>query len=444
MRRTRSALAVLVALGLAAPAGAADDLAAATNAENFARVLTLMEDTAQAVRKRDRLDTNYQLERDGRISQDEFRYFLLEEMRRPGSPAHAPLARIGLSAEVLDEARLFKFVGDQAKGAFGPWVRSDGTVDERTFPGFLAASLAAPLPPTVAALFPEGLLVALPKPGKGRLETFFAGLDRTVIIRKSILDQAQIGRPATFTWSRFGGADQTRMAGSRRQIFEVVGAFGLEPERLFRIFRPSEGLHVSVQPTFAVELDYASNQPDALGQVVHRGALQTVFYRPDSLRRPALALDLVADYRTDVDYDADVYQGTLQLSPIWFGGAIGEWHGLGLGADATWAPYAGVRYSHVADDGGLAALLTRDDYANLFARLSGALRFGRRLVITPELQYEYETLGEGESHWLWSVSARLALDEKDRVSIEMSHERGERFPEFLERELTKLGLGLKF
>jgi len=83
------------------------------------------------------------------------------------------------------------------------------------------------------------------------------------------------------------------------------------------------------------------------------------------------------------------------------------------------------------------------NYVNFFTRAGLELAIWSRLKITPEFALYQELVNQQDAHVLFDITGRLALDEKDRASVQISYERGQKAPSFQSQDVVSFGLGIK-
>jgi hypothetical protein len=144
----------------------------------------------------------------------------------------------------------------------------NGSIEENELADFEEAPLALPLPPKMKDLLPppEGGVPPAPiaKENEGeQVNSRRSWIDRLgdlISVRQSFLDEKKIGKPATFSWTRFGKEDETLETGRDRSKFEVQGAVAFEPN-----LYPSHSLgsyRLMYNPVFVFEIDSSSETKD--------------------------------------------------------------------------------------------------------------------------------------------------------------------------------------
>ena len=411
----------------------------------------------------------------GQIDEEDLAAFLLRERDQLVTPWAANLSGSGLvtpeQAEELERSLQLRIASGELQNLFeeeairivsvssGGSVGDLGVVRKEDLAHF-ERQVVSPFGAQLSALLPEA---PPPPPPEKSL------LDRTaewIRIRRSFLDSQGVARPATFSLSHFGTDDATRPPGSDDTVFRVQGALLFRPERTAKqsdsLF---PGYNLDFQPLVSLEADASSDAKPGEGSIVTRlGATLVLFRSSDTEDTRAMAndrsgtcalgdfieapsghnLDATANYATDADFESSLYGATLQWSPNNFGVGIGRSCILSEHFALRWRPYVGLDWAYVSDPGDNPKLATFKNYTNVFARTAVELRIAERFWITPELKYTQETQNDGDGHWLFSLGARLSLDEKDRLSLEASYRRGEDGPDFIERDSFQIGLGLKF
>src|SRR3954468_8215502 len=310
---------------------------------------------------------------------------------------------------------------------------------------FESAKLDLPLPATMKDLL-KNLLpsnVSMPVPPLSRAgETLLQRLDKVISIRQSFLDDSAVGKPATFTWTKFGRSDETLQAGRDRSKFDIRGAFTFEPTPFKALGGDGKDQwKFSYNPVFVYEVNSSSDDHDKRNSITHRVGFQSVLYHE---LRTGQKFVLTVDYKTDRDYKSDVWGFTFQWTPNAFDIGLGQWWPRRQSfAHYIWRPYIGVTAAEVRDPGDNADLQSQKDFTNAFARLTGTILLGSRVKITPEVDWVRELKGRDQDHTDYSIAAQWLFDLEGRLSLLLSYERGESAPTFKKKDVTMLSLGLK-
>ena len=230
------------------------------------------------------------------------------------------------------------------------------------------AVLGPPLDVPAAKLLPESFSSPAASDGKAD-ENLLDRVSEFVSVRRSFLDEKQIGRPATFSWSHFG-ADQTRDSGLKSTEHEFVGALTLEPS-FAQFLHTWRAWAISGAPIAVYEADVSSGKKQDTDRIVHRLGLDAVlFQRKMTNALSAHNLKITFDYTTDSDYQVDVFGGTAQYSPNFREGGVGRYLRLGTPlAQLRWRPYMGLLVGHVSDSGHDAELAKAKSYTDGYARV---------------------------------------------------------------------------
>lgn len=313
----------------------------------------------------------------------------------------------------------------------------------------------------------------LPLPFKGKLIDFLppiAGnppkekpfLDRfgeIVSIRGSFLNPKLIANPATITYSHFGDSDATQDKDADDHVFEVRGAISLSPNVIDNPLKLSRETSMNLWPVVVYEADISSDTNANRNSITHRIGFDSQIFQaicePDCSETWGHNFILTADFVTDKKYEAEQFGGTFQWSPNARHLGIGRKKAiskvifkkdkiLGQRILGHWRPYLGITAAHVSDPGDNAILMKMSNYTNGFARVMGQLQIGDHIRITPEGTLTADLDNDVVVHFLFAISGRYSFDKRDRISFNVSYERGERGPDFVARDIAKVSLGIKF
>lgn len=384
---------------------------------------------------------------DRSISQEEIECFLAAEVREVLAVCdHLQVADVEEYVERQATRKILNMSGVDSDG--------NGAIEENGLAVLEAARLEPPLTDVKSLL--DGTFAPCPAAGASGVppapataqvpaqpsRSWLDRLDTVVSIRQSFLDTRVIGNPATIGWSRFGSDDEILGAGRERSKHEIRAAIAIEPPRFFSQRQFSQW-SLAYNPVLVVEADISSEPLDERDLITHRVGYQATWARHniDKLLT-GHNLDVTFDYLTDRDYQAEVLGSTFQYTPnlprLGVGSPLGP-----EGLELRWRPYAGLLYRDVQDRGQSPQLENLTTFTDAYARVAAELTIAKQLKITPEVTFFQEFENEEETHIHRLFSARWIFDEQERVSIVLSHERGETSPAYKKRNLTKLALGLK-
>jgi hypothetical protein len=383
---------------------------------------------------------------DGRIDEPELRAFLKEKLEAilAENPGAAPPPDID---DYLDAQVTRKVMNVLANG--------NGFLEEIELDRLKEIVFDTPLPP-MAALLPSHLLdpMADEPPAVQTGPSLLDVLETRLQIRQSFLDQRFFGKPATLTWTGFGSSDRTLEEGRERQKYELKTALIVDVEQLraTRSKQPPDPWEIGRYygtwggPVFVVEADISSESKDKRNLITHRVGLQPVLFTKELTQGlSGHNFSLTFDYMTDKDYHAEALGGTFQWTPDILGIGLGAYlpHDVERSFYFRWRPYLGLVYSDLRDTGGNPQFEKLKDITNGFGRVTFDFLLGSHFKITPEWSYYHEFKNEDRGHKLFSVAGQLLLDKKGRLTLLVSHERGESAPLFVKKEVTQVGLGLK-
>ncbi len=376
----------------------------------------------------------------------------------------ATLEKTGIKASVVNKEKFDDFLDQETITIFNNLNPNAAThLGANEIRGLEAQRLDPPFSGTIKDLLPVPQIVVEPqpvtqKPSKTLIET----VGPYFRIRRSFLDDQFIGRPATITLNHYGSQDNALKQGRAKTNLSFQGAIAVEPfgyrntEVGMGSMLPLPGfrrekLWFVWTPVLVYEADVSTDSNASRNQIIHRVGFQGTLYTEEVTRGlSGHNFAMTFDYTTDRDYKSALLGGTLQHSLNIRALGIGEflplWKVGRLEPYVSWRPYWGLAFADVQDPGNNETLQKNSDYTNGLIRGGLELALTERLLFTPEFSFYKEFMNKEEDHLFYSISGRyIFYQEKDRqFSLELSYERGEKSPDFVEQELTKLSLGIKF
>lgn len=385
----------------------------------------------------------------GRIDRDELRDFLLRDQARVLAMVTRSLGEpSGLELRVSSQEEYRDFVeGRLVDRLFNGLDRTPDGLEATELEAFEAKVRAGPWGDAYLELLPSPppprtAGTEVPYWGTKDAASVFDDIDAFFHLRKSFLDAKDTGLPANVSYVVYGSSDETLKAGKALRHAELRGSLALDLDSATQYGPLGEtGWAVGFSPAMGMELDYSSDKADARNKVALRaaGRFTLASLEPATALLAAHTLWLSVDLLTNTEWADQSLGGTAQWSPDIPGLGVGQYLGTSQLA-FRWRPYAAFVFARpigsvLRDEDGNEAL-------NVMLRatvegLVGPLR------LTGDVTHHFQTVRKADDTTLLTLSARLPLDEKDRVSLELVRTWGRRYPDFKLEQLTTLGLGLK-
>jgi len=397
-------------------------------------------DELEAARFRQVLEAVGDENHDGIIERVEFAKFLqrnttnLVQQLQQSAP--------GLSVSI-DPVAFQRTIDGIARQIFNKVNRdNDAGIDIKELNQFEEAELPWPfkgsvkdlLPPPPAGMAPQ----EQPKPVLDVISDWIS-------VRKSFLDSKDIGNPATFALTGYGKDQDGLKTGQHRTSWQLQGAISLQP--LGHVVTNFLGnMTATWNPLIVLEANVNSDITNNTDTIVHRVGVEGTLFDESTVNQGSWSHNyiLTLDYTTDRQYAVDMLGGTVQYSPDKLSLGIGRY--LPIIEPVMyyrWRPYVGFTYANVLDPAENPKLQAFSNYVNFFTRAGLELAIWSRLKITPEFALYQELVNQQDAHVLFDITGRLALDEKDRASVQISYERGQKAPSFQSQDVVSFGLGIK-
>ena len=287
----------------------------------------------------------------------------------------------------------------------------------------------------------------LEEPKKSNAKQLITDMKKWIGIRKSYLDSKDIGKKATFNWSHYGDEDETRSDDADQSVFDVQGALAIHPPMFAKAY-PLGNYGLKLTPAAVVEADISSDSDVGRDKVIYRLGLESLLYQTGQARLDGVTAHnfwLTFNYITDRAHEVEQYGASVQYSFNYRDVGVGLYQPILKDIIyGRWRPYWGFEYASVEDPGDNDALKEFNDYANFLVRARMDLLIFNRFTISPGITLAQELMNDGDPHLFYDLEISLPLDEAEIFSVIFGYEHGEKSPDFVEQEVIRWGLGIKF
>jgi hypothetical protein len=377
------------------------------------------------------------LNRDGVVNQPELEAWLDDVLR-------GRLADIGASLRP-DSLQWRDYIERQAaralNGSHNGKPEGQDSVEPDEVARLEGVAIEEPFGLTLRDLLPEDQTEKEPE-----REPWTDKLGRWLEIRQTFLDEASIGKPAKISLVNHDEDDETLDEGKSRRIYNIKASVILNGPVEWKA-----GANWYLRPVFGYEMNLESSAP-AKDLIAHRVGLSWDYVGASTRVFTTHHFDSTFDFKTDRGYDASVIGATLQYTPGSPKLGIGRYLGRGKPVDFAWRPYVGLVIADVRDAGAVEAFHEMDDFTHLYLKLTGELKLGARVRVTPQtVLWRGERVdakgNEHNRHGLHSIEARLILSESEgaeRASLSWSATVGRDSPDFEKQKKAELALAFKF